>query len=110
MCLKLYHKFTFSNREAYERVLRIIGKGKYATLSPHGKIFILVAHDFPKKEIDETHCREAQPYESLIEFTKQKNVFFTREISFNNHKEFRQARMSVLRAVDLFGEVTMEIR
>ena len=46
MCLKIYHRYTFSNKEAFNEATMIIGtKGKYPYQTISGHIYILDTHE-----------------------------------------------------------------
>ena len=117
MCLKKYIEYTFSNKEAFERLIPIL-KDEYGTLSPKGKIYIeiYIVHsyrDWGKKYIDQHYGkRDNLTYDNLQELLE---MFYSPinqwdYLDFSNWKGLKSVEKKVKKEEDVFGKIRIEVQ
>ena len=109
MCLKKFVNYTFSNREAFERLLVILND-EYGKYLPKGEIFIIHSYrDWGKKYQDK---RNDLSYDELIELMR---MFYSpfkvwSLVDFYDWGSFNLAVKQIGEEKDIFGEITIEVQ
>lgn len=111
MCLKKFIRYTFSNREAFDRLVGVVEKD-YGMYLPKGEIYVIQAYwSWGVKMIKEN--RDSWSYDNLMD--KIELPFFPlfkhlEYFSFLNWEEWRQTKEDVGDNQDVFGYVDIELQ
>lgn len=106
MCLKEFQVFTFSNYDAFKRVLKRLEAPKYWTKQISGHITII-----KRWKAKQTYPRDDYSYMDLEEMCGQFPLLDFECYYFENWQVFNQIYFTVLKNNDdMFGKVTVEIR
>lgn len=102
-CLKEKHIFSFTNREALERVLNLLRKN-YRGKIPRGTIYIATVST-PLKEIWNT-----LNLEEIMARNRFGGLFITQSLVFYTWREFEKVISQVEDDDYVFGKIEVEVR
>ena len=111
MCLCEYHRFTFSNREAFDRLVRILND-EYGKYLPQGEIYMINGYkQYYKHAIKLEKNRNQYTYEELMEYLGDYSPPFTNwdYYSITNWEELEQTLNDIKDCKDVFGYIEVEV-
>jgi len=108
MCLKKFVTYTFSNRDAFDRVVKIIEED-YGEYLPKGVVYKILAYRDWGTEV-KVKINDLS-YEEKLEYLEMFYAPFKQwdDITFHNWDEWRAMLKEVGDYIDIFGTVTIEL-